>query len=182
MLPPNSAGTSELAGLAISRGNADASEERMHGNLHREVGVERLEGCRVCRVIDVVEPYPLFQRWLKHRRVMRTVDRTETRGKGADAQVAVHLQIENLHRERVAGLCALHLERSSKRIVSFGHAERVARLLKAVAEAVECVGVENVSGPKPRHRLSRGENVLHVVISSRVVNHILGKSRTSQQY
>src|SRR6267143_3804122 len=77
------------AGLAISRGNADASEERMHGSLHREGGVERLEGCRVCRVIDVVEPYPLFQRWLKHRRVMRTVDRTETRGKGADAHVAV---------------------------------------------------------------------------------------------
>src|ERR1700680_567483 len=170
------------AGLAIRGGNADASEERMHGNLHREVGVERLESCRVCRVIDVVEPYPLFQRWLKHGRVMRTVDRTETRGKGADAHVAVHLQIENLYSERVAGFCPLHVERSSKRIISPGHAERVAWFLKAVAEAVERVGVENISRLKPRHRLCRGEDVLHVVISSRVANHILRESRTSQQY
>src|SRR5882762_3944970 len=169
------------AGFAISGGNADASEKRMHGNLHREVGVERLEGCRVCRVIDAVEPYPFFQRRLKHRSIMRTVDRTETRGEGADAHVAVHLQIENFHSERIAGLCALHVERSSKRIVSFCHAERVAWFLKAVAEAVERVGVENVSGLKPRHRLCRGEDVLHVVVSSPVVNHILGKSKTSQQ-
>src|SRR4029077_16317461 len=175
-------GDQRTAGLAISWGNADASEERMYGNLHREVGVERLEGCGFCRVIDVVEPDPLFQRWLKHGRVMRTVDRPETRGKRADAHVAVHLQIENLHRERVAGFCALHVERSSKRIVSFGHAERVAWFLKAVAEAVERVGVENVSGLKPRHRLCRGEDVLPVGISGRVVNHILGESRTSQEY
>src|SRR5260370_42090515 len=112
---------------------------------------------------------------------MRSVDRTDTWGKGADAHVAVHLQIENLHRERVAGLCTFNIEGSGERILPFRHAERVARFLNAVAEAVERVGVENVSRLEPSHRLRRGEYVLHVVVSSRVANHALGNSRTSTQ-
>ena len=55
-------------------------------------------------------------------------------------------EIEDLHRERVARLRSFDEKRTGQRIVPTHHAQRVARLLDRVAEAVERVGVENVPG------------------------------------
>ena len=86
----------------------------------------------------------------------------------------IDLKIENLHCKRIAGFGSLDVKRSGQRIVALSHADGVPRLTQRVAKAVERVGVENFPRLQPRHRLRRGEKILHVVDGGGVVNDILG--------
>ena len=116
----------------------------MHRNLHREIGIKRLEGRRVVFVIEVVKPHALLQWRLEHWRVVRTAERSEARRKRAHTGIAVNLQIENLHSQRVTRLRTFHVERPCQRIVSLRHAQRVARFAQPVAKAVQRICVENI--------------------------------------
>ena len=50
-----------------------------------------------------------------------------------------------------------------KRIVTFYHAQSIAGLLDSIAEGIERVGLENVSGSQLRDRLRGTINVFHVI-------------------
>ncbi len=84
------------------------------------------------------------------------------------------MQIKNLDSERVAGFGALDEKWPGQRIVAFDHAEHVPRLPKHVPEAVESVGIKDVARFETRHRFGGGEQILHVVDGSVVVNDIGG--------
>src|ERR1700688_1602899 len=151
----------------------------MHGNFYFEIRVEGLKCCGVTGVIDGVEPN-LFRELLllEHWRVVRRIDGSETRRKSTHSLVAVNLQIEDSHRERVAGLGSFDEEWPGKGVVTFRHRGRVAGLLNAVAKAIERICFEDVSGPQTCHRRSDAEDVLHVVEGAFVVNDIRrGSSR-----
>jgi hypothetical protein len=102
-------------------------------------------------------------------------------GANAYAGVAIHLQIENFDGKRIPWLRPFHEKRSGQRIVALRHAERVARFLNGIAEAVKRVGIQNVAGFKVRNRLGCGEQVFHVGIRGGVVNCGLGEGRNRQQ-
>jgi hypothetical protein len=142
----------------------------MNGNLHGKIGIERLEHSRVIGVIDVIEPHAFGQRLMQHRRVVSVVDRSESRSKGTDTRIAINLQVKNFDGEGISGLGTLDVKRARERIVAFCHAEPVAGFLDGVAETVERVGVENVTGVQPSNRLSRGEKPLYIAVGGGVVN------------
>jgi len=109
---------------------------------------------------------------------MRGIDRSKSGRKGAHTLLAVDLQIEDTHDQRVAGLRAFDEERSGKRIVALRHSGRIAGLLNAVAKAIQRICLENISRPQTRHRLGHAENIFHVVERALVVHYIgRGSSR-----
>src|SRR5208282_1633119 len=173
------------ARLAIGGRDSDAAEERMHGNLHREIGIERLEQRRVRGVIDVVKPDALGKRRMQHGRVVCLVNGAKSGSERAHARVAIDLQVENLDGQRVAGLRTLYEKWPGQRIVAFGHAERVAGFPERVPEAVERVGIEDVARLQTSHRLGRGEKILHVVDGGGVVDDVarlpVKRARSRQQ-
>jgi hypothetical protein len=130
---------------------------RMHRNLHRKIGINRLERRRVRRMIDVVEPHSLRQRRMQHRRVVRLVQRAKSRSERAHARIAIHLQIENLHRQRVPRLRSIDEKWPRQRIIPLGHAERIPRLLQRIAKAVERIRIKDVARFDMRHRRDRGK-------------------------
>ena len=125
--------------------DAEAPEKRVQRDLRRERRVERGERRLVLRAIDRIEPDLLRHRRVEHRRVVRRVERAESRRERPDALVAVHGQVEDLHHERVARLRPLDVERSGQRVVPLDLGQRVARLLDHVAEAVERLRVDDVA-------------------------------------
>src|SRR5579864_2575692 len=133
-------------------------------------------------MIDVIKPDALGQRRMQHGSVVGLVDRAESGSERAHARVAVYLQIEDLYRQRVSGLRALHVKRPGQRIVSRGHAERVARLLQPVAKAVQRIGIQNVTRLQTQNWFSRGKKILHVGFGSGVVDHVLSQRGTCQQH
>src|SRR5262249_31345078 len=130
------------AGFASGGRYTDATKEWMQGNLHCEFGIERLEGSRVGGMIYGIEPDFLLDGRVEHGRVVGGIDGAEAGSERADALVAVNLDIENLHGQRVTGLCAFNKERAAQRIVTGRHAERVAGFSDGVAETIEGVGLE----------------------------------------
>src|SRR5579864_1492710 len=94
---------------------------------------------------------------------MRGVGRAESRRKRTHALVAVHLQIENVHDEGVAGLRAFNIKRSGERIVAFYEGERVAGLLQRVAKTVERICFQNISRLQARDRRRSAVNVFYGV-------------------
>src|SRR5258708_15760266 len=108
----------------------------MQRDLYRKLGVQRLKRCCVGRVIDGIGPDLLRNRRIEHGRVIRSVDRAESWRQSADTLIAVYLKIEDLYRQRVAGLRSVDVERSGKRVIAWGHAESVAGFLHRVAETV----------------------------------------------
>ena len=100
---------------------------------------------------------------MQHGGVVGCVERAEARAERADALIAVDLEVENLDGEGVARLRAFDVKGTRERVVPRSHAERVAGFLNGVAEAVEGVGVEDVSGLEVGHRCRSGIDVLHVV-------------------
>ena len=164
------------ARFALGGRDADAAEERMQGNLYREIGIVRLEGGRVRGVIDVVVPDALGQRRMQHGRVVGLIERAESGSERADAGVAIDFEIENLDGERVPGLRAFDEKWPGQRIVAFHHAERVAGFPEDVAETIERVGVKNVAGLQMRNRFGRREQVLYVGVGRGVVKDVLSKS------
>jgi iron complex transport system substrate-binding protein len=128
---------------------------------------------------------------MKHGSVIRLIERAETRSKRTDALVAVHLQIENVHGERVTRLSAFDKKRASERIVALRKRESVTGLLNRVAKAIEGVGLQNVSGVEPGNRRSHAIDVFHGV-NGGVVAHDFGfcgwslrdkrKCKRQQQY
>ena len=93
----------------------------MQRNLGGELGIERLKRCRVGGVVNGIKPDPLRRRRRQHRRVVGRVERAKTRGEASQALIAVHLQVENLHRQRVARLRSLDVKRPGQRIVALHH-------------------------------------------------------------
>ena len=181
-MPAELRGNDRAARFAIRGSHANATEEGMHGNLHGKIGVDGFEGCGVGSVIDVIEPQPFGQRLgLEHRRVVRGADRSEAGREGTDASVSVDLEIEDLDGERVSGLRALNVERTRQRIVALGHAHGVAGLFDAIAETVERVGVEDVSGFQVEDGLGSSEQIFHVVVGGGVVRDILGEDCGRQE-
>ncbi len=79
---------------------------------------------------------------------MRGIDGAKTRRKRADTLLAIHLQVEDVNNEGIAGLCTFYIKRTRKRIVAFNEGHAVAGFLQRVAEAVERIGLENVPGLK----------------------------------
>ena len=142
----------------------------MQRNLRHETRIVRVKGCRVRRVVNVVQPDPFRQIRIEHRRVLARVDRAESRADRAHAQVAIHLEVENLHGQRISRLRALDVERPGERVIPVNHAERIGRLLDRIAEAVERIGVENVSRFKASDGLGRAEEVFHRVDSCVIAN------------
>ena len=57
-------------------------------------------------------------------------------------------------------------------------AERIARFLNGVAEAIQGVGVENVARLQTRHRRHRSINVFHVVDRALILDHVLLQAQT----
>src|SRR5207302_3715864 len=112
------------ARLTLRWGDANTAEERMQGNLHREIGIERLKRSGVRGVIDVIEPDALRQRRMQHGSVIGRIERAKSRSKRAHAGVAIHLQIENLDRQRVPWLRTFDEKWSSQGIVALHHAQR----------------------------------------------------------
>ena len=112
----------------------------------------RVIGRGVGAVIDVVEPDPLGQRRVEHRRVARRVERAESRRQRADALVRIDDELEDLDDERVAGLGAGNRERAGERVVALHHRHRVAGLLDDVAECVERFRLQDVARLERCHR------------------------------
>ena len=131
-------------------------------------------------VIDMIEPDFFGQRRVEHRRVVGLVERAKAGSERADAGVAIDLQIENFDSERVAGLGAFQVKRPGERVIAFYHAERVAWLFDGVAEAVEGIGVEYVSGLQVGNRLGGGEEILYVGVGGSVVDGGLGERYSGQ--
>ena len=154
----------------------------MHRNLHREIRIERLERCRVVRMIDRIKPHPLLpRRFLQHRRVLRGIDRSEPWRERTHAVLAVHLQIENPYRQRISRFRAFDEKRPCQRIVPLRHVERIARLLQPVAETVERVRVENVPRFQMQHRLRRCKEIFHVRIRGRVMHDVLRRHTANRK-
>src|SRR5215831_13550765 len=124
----------------------------MQRKLHLVIGVKRLEGCGIRRVVNWVKPDFLFDRRVKHGRVIGGVDRAKTGRERADALIAIDLDFKNFYRQRIARLRAIDEKRPSQRIVSGSHAKSVAWLLDGVAEAIHRVGLKDVSGLQMRDR------------------------------
>src|SRR5262249_11977638 len=115
--------------FTTGRCNADTSEEGMQRNLHLEIGIVRPKRRGVRSVINVVKPDAFRQVGIEHGRVLARIDSSKTGSNCANAEIPAHLQIENLDCKRVSDLRALYVKRPGERIVAFGHAERVSRLL-----------------------------------------------------
>ena len=86
----------------------------MQRKTHLEIGIERLKRSRIFLFVDRIEPNALGQ-WLRFKDwgVMGGIHGAETGRERADALLAIHLQIEDTNRERVAGLRAVDIKRSS---------------------------------------------------------------------
>jgi len=128
-------------------------------------------------VIDGIKPEFLGQRGMQHRCVIGRVQRPEAGTESAHTLVSVDFEIENLHRESVAWLRAFDVKRPGQRIVSGSHAQCVPRLLDGVAEAVECVGVENIPRLEVGDRFDRGVHILHVAEGALVFHDVGGGLR-----
>src|SRR5260370_32111501 len=94
---------------------------------------------------------------------MGSVQRSEAGRERAHAGIAIDLQVENLHGQRVPGLGALNEEWPRQRIVTLHHAQRVAGLLQHVAETVERIGIKNIAGLQMRYWLGGLEEGLPLV-------------------
>src|SRR5258707_15667464 len=136
----------------------------MQWKFHFEVRIERLKRGGIFLVVNGIEPHPLRQRLrFQNGSVMCGIRRAESRRECADALIAVDLQIENVHDERVAGLCAFDEKRSGERIVAFYKRERVAGFLQSVAETVERIRFQDIAGFQPRDRSRCAVNVFYGV-------------------
>src|SRR5262249_25073488 len=141
-------GNDRAARFAARGSDTDAAEKRMEWDFHFVAGVKGLEGRGLACVIDRVEPYFFRERRMQHRRVVGGVERAEAGAEGTQALIAVDLQIEKFHDERVAGFRAVDEEGTGQRIVAFDEGKRVAGLLDGIAEAIERVSLENIAGMK----------------------------------
>src|SRR5580698_3613924 len=151
------------ARLSRSRRHANAPKKRMQRNLHFEPRIQRLKRRGVVRVIDRIKPNLLRQRRMQHRRVFRTIERSEVRAEFPDSLVSVHFQIEYLHHKRVSRLRAIDVKRPREGIVPLDQRHRVARLLDCIAETIQRICVEDICRFQVRDRRRRRVNVFHIV-------------------
>ena len=110
---------------------------------------------------------------MNHWCVVGLVQCAEARSKGAYTLIAVHLQVEDLHRERVAGFSSFDVERAGERVVPLYQAQSVAGLLNGIAEGIHCIGFEDIGGFESGDRLSHAINVFHVVHGDVVLHAVL---------
>ena len=122
------------------------------GNFTVKFGIQRLKSGGVRGMVNGIKPDLLFDRRVEHGRVIGGVDRAKSRRQRADALIAVHLDFKKLYRQRIAGLSAIDEKRPGQRIVTRGHAERVARFLDGVTKAVHGIRLKNVAGLQMRNR------------------------------
>src|SRR5262249_33535259 len=122
--------------FAARRRGSNAAEKRMQRDLHFVIRIECLESGGVVCVVDWIEPNFLRKRRMQHRRVVGRIESTETWRKGADALVAVDLQVENVNGECIAWFGVIDEERTGKRIIALRECERVPRLLYCVTETI----------------------------------------------
>ena len=127
----------------------------MQRNLHRIFGIERLKSRSVGGMINRIEPDFFRDRRIDHGSVASAVNGSEAWRQRSHTLVAIHLQVENFHRQRIARFSAFNIKRTSERIVSLGHAERVTRFLDGIAKAIRSVGFQDVAGLETRHRSIR---------------------------
>jgi hypothetical protein len=73
-------------------------------------------------VINGIKPDLFLDGLIQHRRVVGGVDGTETGSERADALIAIDLDLQELHFERIACFCAVDVKRSGQRIVPGSHA------------------------------------------------------------
>src|SRR4029077_12294653 len=117
------------ARLTVRRGDTDAAEERVHREIHLEIGVEGLEGDPPRPDIDRVIPGALGEgARFEHRRVMRGVGRSEPGTEHPDALPAVDLELKDLHDESVPGLRTVDEEGAGEGVLDLDAGEGVARL------------------------------------------------------
>src|SRR5437899_2448024 len=139
-----------------------------------EAGVERLKRGRVFLFVDRIEPHALGPAVsVQHGGVVRGIDGAKTRGKRADTLLAIHLQVEDVNNERIAGLRTIYIKRTRKGIVAFNEGHAVAGLLQGIAEAVERIGLQNAARFESRDRRRNPENILNVIDRGAVLNHFL---------
>ena len=135
------------ARFSVGGSDTDAPKKWMERNFHLVVGIEGLKRSGAARVVDRVKPDFLRQRFFfEHRRIMRGVYRSEIWRKRAYTLLAIDLQIEDMNNQRVAGFRIFNIEGTGERVISLGHAERIARLLDGIAKAIRCIGFQDVTG------------------------------------
>src|SRR4029077_4476251 len=150
----------------------------MQRKTYFEVRIERLKCCGVFLRIDRIEPHFFLQRLgFNHRRVMRGVCRAEAGSERTHALFAIHLQIQDVNDERVAGLRAVDIEGTGQWVVSFDQGKRISRLLQRIAKTVERVGLQNVARLHAGHWRRNSEQVLYVVNRRCIAHHVLFRRR-----
>src|SRR5260370_40168770 len=108
---------------------------------------------------------------------MRGVCRAEAWTERPDALFAIHLQIQDVNDQRVAGLRAVDIERTGQWVVSFDQRKRISRLLQRIAETIERVGLQNIAGLHAGHRRRNSEQVLYVFDRCRIAHDVVFSRR-----
>ena len=122
----------------------------MQRKLYGKLGVQCLKSSCVCGVIDRIKPNLLFDRLVEHGRVISGVDGAKARSQRADALIAVHVDFQELYRQRIARFSSIDEKRPGERIVARCHAERVAWFFNRVAKAVHRIRLKNIAGLQMR--------------------------------